>query len=386
MKTIKLSMIALAAISMSSMVNAQSLSEALSSGKITGDVSITYEQRDVKKEISKYYQDTDYAVGSVALDYKSGTFNNFSTEVGFRAYTNLWEDDSDSITAKGIGDSSERFYDSADHAALSKAFIAYDKDDLHIKVGRQSFYTEWVGKIQDAVSVYAEPFDNAKIEAIWTKRRGRVYAREFRPFYNVNDNKGVYKLGLEYKFNDNIKVKPYYMTAPDKYDLKGGKITLDTKLGNGSIGTMIHAIETNEKASGVKDGEMLELKVYGKYAGFAATLGYVKTGEENGWGSASTAGETIVPFEEGDGMYNKDAETVYLSLSKKVGPVNVTALYGEMEYTKNNYKEKEFDLWAGYNVSKNLKVKLGFAITDTDDKDTNTTDLTQLNTTLVYTF
>lgn len=394
MKAIKLSMIAILASSMSSIVSADSLSQALSNGKFSGELAVTYEQRDLDKEINNYYQDTAYAVGSIALNYTTDTWNNFSAQAGIRAYTNLWEDDSDSDTTVpwnkrvgGKGDSSERFYDSASNAEISKLFIAYDKNDLHIKVGRQAFYTEWVGKIQDAVSIYAKPFENAQLEAIWTKKRGRVYAREFRPFYDLNENKGVYKLGLEYKFNDNIKVKPYYMTSSDIYDLYGGKITLDKSLGdNSSIGTMIHAIETDEKVDGVKDGEMLEVKVYGKYAGYSATLGYVKNGDDNGWGSANIAGETIVQFEEGDGMYYAGSETYYLMLSKQVGPVSLTAIYGEMEYTKNEYKEKEFDLWAGYKISENLKMNLGFAITNTDDKDANTTDLTQLNTTLVYSF
>lgn len=403
MKAIKLSMIAILASSISSIASADSLSEALRNGKFSGELAVTYEQRDVDKEIPNYYQDTAYAVGSIALNYTTDTWNNFSAQAGIRAYTNLWEDDSDSDTTNkknprigGRGDSSERFYDSASNAELSKLFIAYDKNDLHVKVGRQAFYTEWVGKLQDAVSIYAKPFENAQLEAIWTKKRGRVYAREFRPFYDLNENKGVYKIGLEYKFNDNIKVKPYYMTSSDIYDLYGGKITLDKDLGdNSSIGTMVHAIQTDEKlkyktSDGTykkrEDGKMLEVKVYGKYAGYSATLGYVKNGDDNGWGSANIAGETIVQFEEGDGMYYAGSETYYLMLSKQVGPVSLTAIYGEMEYTKNEYKEKEFDLWAGYKISENLKMNVGFAVTDTDDKDAYTTDLTQLNTTLVYSF
>ena len=386
MKFIKFSVITIAIIAISSSLSATSLSEALIEGKVTGDISITYEQRNVDKEISKYYQDTAYSVGSIGLDYKSGSYNNLSTEIGLRAYTNIWEEDSNSVTARGIGDSSERFYDKARKIMLSKAFIAYDKNDTHFKVGRQSLSTEWMGKIQDAVSLYTSPIENSKLEMIWSKKMGRVYSREFRDFNDLNENKGVYKAGFEYKFNEHVKTKTYYMTSPDKYNLVGGRINLDGTFGDAKIGSLIHVIETNEKISDVADGKMLEVKLYANYAGYSATLGYVKTGEENGWGSANTAGEQIVQFEEGDGMYYADAETIYFSVNKQVGPINITALYGEMEYTKNNYKEKEFDLWAGYNISKNLTLNAGFTVTNTDDKDAGTTDLTQLNTTLVYKF
>lgn len=385
MKTIKLSMVAIAAMATVSASNAQSLQEALTSGKLTGDVSVTYETRNVDKKLNAYYQDTAYSVGSIGLEYTTGTYNNFSAAVGMRAYNILWEDDKKSVTSHGTGDASERFYDEAGKVMLSKAYLAYDLNDIHVKAGRQPFYTEWVGKIQDAVSVYAKPFENAQLEAIWTKRMGRVYAREFRPFNDVNGSKGLYKAGLEYTFNDNVKTKGYYITAPDAFDLIGGKVTLDTKLTDGNIGTMIHMMQTDED-NGNADGKLLEVKLYGNYAGYSATLGYVQTGEENGWGSANAAGETVVQFEEGDGMYYADSETIYFSLNKKFGPVSLTALYGEMEYTKENYKEKEFDLWAGYAITNNLTMKLGLAVTNTDDKDVKTTDLTQLNTTFVYSF
>jgi hypothetical protein len=41
---------------------------------------------------------------------------------------------------------------------------------------------------------------------------------------------------------------------------------------------------------------MLELVGYASYAGYKATLGYVKTGKESGWGSAANYGDTVVPF------------------------------------------------------------------------------------------
>lgn len=394
MKNFKLSLVLVATMALGLTLNAQSLQEALQNGKVTGDFTIRYETRNTDtlnvaaaQWAKIYYQDTGYAVGSIGLEYKSEAFYNFSVAVGLRAHTNIWENDSDSITWQGIGDSSERYFDEAGNVMLSNAYLGYDLDHFHIKAGRQNFYTEWVGKTHDAVSVYTSPIENSTLELIWTKRGGRVHHIEARPIVDLNENKGVYKAGFEYRFSDYIKVKPYYLSAPDKFNLIGGKITLDATFEDASIGTLIHVIQTNEKENGkLHDGEMIELKLYGQYANFFTTLGYVQTGEESGWGSANTAGETVVPFEEADPMYLADARTWYLSISKKVGPVNLTALYGEMKYTSNDYKESEFDLWSAYNITAALRIDAGFTITSSDDKDLNSTDLTQFNTTIMYKF
>ncbi|MGB0990343.1 MAG: major outer membrane protein, partial [Halarcobacter sp.] len=76
MKILKLSMIAALAVGACSVVNADTLEQALKNGKVSGEVTATYEQRDMDKVDSQYYQDTGYAVGSFALKYETGTWNN----------------------------------------------------------------------------------------------------------------------------------------------------------------------------------------------------------------------------------------------------------------------------------------------------------------------
>ena len=267
---------------------------------------------------------------------------------------------------------------------LAEGYLAYDVEKAHLKAGRQGLSTEWLTKIHDAVTLYSTPMKNAELELIWTNRRGRVYARDLRPMVDVNGNEGIYKAGLTYTFNDNIKSKIYALKAPKSHDIYGAKVNLDTTFDNGSIGTLVHAMETNEKATGVKDGEMIELKVYGTVAGFTTTVGYVKTGKDNGWGSAANAGDLVVPFEEGDQMYVADAQTMYLMVSKAVADVSLTALYGTTEY--GNYDKSEFNLWAGYTLTKDMGINLGYAFTDEDDQDSSTTNLQQLNATVTYKF
>lgn len=151
MKKFNLSLIACSAISLFGTLNAATLSEALTSGKVSGDVSVQYESRNQDKEVSTYYSNTAYAMGSIGLNYDTKSYKNLSAHVGFRAYSVLFEDDKNFKTAHGIGDATERYYDEKGLSALSKAYIQYNINSLNTKVGRQVLSTDWLTMLHDAV-------------------------------------------------------------------------------------------------------------------------------------------------------------------------------------------------------------------------------------------
>ena len=367
-----------------SALNADELSESLKNGKISGDVTVTYESRNVDRQVGAYYADTAYSVGSIGLNYETAKFYNFSANVGMRAYQALWQDDSQFITSHGKGDASERFYEdgSNKHMELANAYLAYTTKNILVKAGRQELSTEWLTKYHDAVTAMITPFDKAQIEMIYSSKRYRVDPREFFSATDINGNDGIYKLGLSYNITDAIKAKAYTLIAPDNYDIYGGKVNLDSKINDIGFGGLVHYMETRENIAA--DGKMVELVGYASYAGYKATIGYVKTGEENGWGSAANYGDTVVPFEEGDHMYVKDARTTYLMLSKTIADISLTGLYGVTKH--GQFSKDEFDIWASYKFSKNLSGSLGLAITNEDKNVASVPDLTQLNATLAYKF
>lgn len=384
MKIVKLSLAAVMTAGLCTVANANSLAQAIQDGKLSGEVSITYESRDQDKEVSKGYSDTAYAVSSIGLNYKTAQYNNFSVNVGFRAFTNIYEDDKNFITNHGTGDATERIYDEKGYSILADTYLAYDINNFHVKIGRQQLSTEWLNRMNDAITINANPLKNAELELIYTQRRGRSDNRNLRHMTDVNKDKGLYKAGFTYKFNDNIKTKLYYMDAPQAYSLIGGKINLDGKFDTVKTGLLIHAMETSEDDINKKDGEMIEIKAYTTINGYTATLAYVETGKENGWGSAANYGDTVVPFEEGDQMYKADASTVYGMISKNFDPINLTILYGITEY--GNYEKDELNIWAGYKFNKETSLKIGYAVMNEDEKDSSSTDMNQLNATLAYKF
>lgn len=373
---------------------ADSLQDALKGGKVSGDVAVTYESRDLKKDVDTYYQDTAYSVGSIGLNYETGSFYGFSANVGMRAYANIWQDNNKLQTWKGSGDASERFWEdgmSNKRMDLANAYLAYTlKDVMVVKVGRQVLATEWMTKYHDAVSAYITPFERAQIEAIYSYKRYRVDAREHFNYGELNGNDGIYKLGFTYEIFNGVKAKVYGMTAPDLFDAYGAKVSADLKAGDFGYGGFIHYAKSSEDRAGDEDGKIWEGATYLSYAGYKGTLGYSKTGKKNGIGSLNKAGEQVDQFEEGDYVLVQNARTTYFQLSKTFFDISLTAMYGQTKFDEGsvkNLKQKEFDLWASYNFTKNLGAALGYTITEGEKsqalKDQN---LKQLNATLTYKF
>lgn len=410
MKSTKLSAVAaLAVFGMFSAVNAGGFDEAFQNGKTSGDVTVTYEMRDQDEEIGSYYNDSAYSVGSAELIYTTDDFNNFSATLGMRGYGVLYEDDEDSTSGygpdQGTGDASSRFFNinGGGIAVVTNSYIAYNTDKLHIKAGRQELETEWFDEHHDAISIYANPFEKAELELIWSGRHNRLWAREL--FYGgtmdgfmgtINsEGGGVYKAGFTYGFLDSLKAKAYVVEAPDNYSVYGGRVTLDTKINDIGMGGFVHYMQTDEQLAGNEDGELLDAKVYVELEGFTTTLGYIQTGKDGGWGSAWKGGENVDPFEEGDQLYHYvavDARTPYLAISKSIAGLSLSGIYGLTKYRAvkdgPEYEKSEFCVWAGYDITDSLNLGAILTLTNEDEDDVTypSTDMTQVSTTLVYKF
>lgn len=74
------------------------------------------------------------------------------------------------------------------------------------------------------------------------------------------------------------------------------------------------------------------------------------------------ARDQIVPFEEGDVMYERDVKSVYEMFSTQIQKLSLTGLYGTTKYKTNgsdkNYRQNEVSAWLSYLVAQNLKAFL----------------------------
>ena len=392
MRNLKLSLVASLAIGMCTVTNASSLEEALTSGKVNAEFTVTYETRKMDNELTKwnnYYSDTSYAVGSFALGYKTGIWNGLSLTSKFRAYTTLTEGGKGETHYKGTGDSAERFWETGDNddVDFESLFIEYGDENLSVKAGRQALNTIWLNKTHDALNVNYK-LDDTNIEMIWTRRMGRVTARDYRPlsasdgvFLNkVDPSKGVYKVGLTHDLGE-VELKGFYLTAPDDRELFGGQVAYD----NGVFGASGQYTAYEPEDSTAEDGSHTELKAFYRIGGYTTTLAHLITEDTfKHFGMGTTNA-----MEEGDQIYTHDAKTTYIKINKKFNDVSATLISGITDYdagTSNDYSQMETTLWLGYPLSKNLKGNLGYTYVDADNEDEDETDVNQLNLTLVYSF
>ncbi|OCL96880.1 Opr family porin [Arcobacter porcinus] len=402
MKKFNLSLIAVLAISSASVIHASTLQEALKDGKVSGEVTLTTEERYFKKDIDSYYRDSAYGVGSFALKYETGVWNNLSLTSKTRAYKTIWEKSRTKPTGTGTGDATGRFYEKdgvKQTVDIESLFLEYTPNsNINVKAGRQDLNSDWMNKIHDAVKIEAN-FKNTSIEAIWSIRDGRVHARDYRPLEKMNGNKGVYKLGINQKFNENISATAYGLVFPDSKEIYGAKVNLaydDTK-------ARIHYAYSDEGKSldknSVKDvkSDIIDIMFSTSLFGFSPYLGYAKVSDDLAFPGYNTneksreSGEIIVPFEEGDYFYSRGASTIYAGIGKTIGDFNATFLYGNTKYYKDpkgqdNKKNTvdEATLWLGYKITSDLKSNLGY--TYVNEKDTNIGEYNQVNLTFTYSF
>lgn len=361
MKKSHLSWIVIAAAIITNM-DASSLEEAIKNGKTTGDVSMFFESRDVTKGVpDTYYANTAWAVGSMGLGYKTDSYNNFSAAVGFRAATALWENDKGFKTYHGTGDSTERIWE-GDNVLLGDLYLEHNDGKTLIRVGRQEMITDWLGRYNDGFRITDKSFDNLTLDLFWTQKQSRLYAKEMWGATDRNkENGGVLNVGATYKTPIGLEMKIYSLYADEVFSGLGAKTKYSTKINDIEFGGMLHYAQSDEE-NGRDDGKLFETTVFAKMNGYTGTLGYVQTGKKNGWGSFNIAGDQIVPFEEGDAMYEKDVKTFYGMISTNIQKVNLTALYGTTDFTSratnHDNTQDEVSIWASYPLTKALSTTL----------------------------
>jgi len=371
----------------STSASADSLSDALKNGKVSGDVAVTYESREGETNTAgEYFEDTAYSVGSVGLNYETAKYNNFSANIGFRGYTDIWEDQD--------GDAGQRL-DTDERAVLKSAYIAYDTDIAHVKVGRQNISTDWLTHDIDGVTAYITPFEKAELELIYAARRGNIKSRDLVKFSDINGNDGLYQVGFTYAITDGTSAKAYTIKAKDLHDIYGAKLNYDASKNDIGYGGFAHYMSIDQDDTTLEDGNMIDIQAYVDINGWYTYAGYTTMDNNGGWGTAENFGDIITQQEEGDYLYASWGfvanEVKYIGLSKNFAGIDLTLLYSMFDAKIDGSKGSatEFDIWAGYAFNDDFRVDAGFTIVNQDDifkTAAGTEDLTQLNATFTYTF
>ncbi|MGP1580030.1 MAG: Opr family porin [Wolinella sp.] len=355
------------------LANSYTLEEAFKNGSFKGDIGVYFENRHVIEGWkTQYYNNTSWAVSSIALDYQTDLLYNFRFATGFRGSAPVYEDDPDFITAHGKGDASERIY-AKDRVLLSKLYVEYSTGGgSALRVGRQPINTDWMTKINDAVRFTSTSIPGVKLDLIWSRARGRAYLKEMFGFQRTNprqNHSGVANMGITFKVGELLSVKGYGIYAESVMLGGGGKAVIEVPVNNElTTGIVAHYALSDEKHSR-HFGSVAEGKIYLKFLNTKLTFAHVRTGRKVGRGSLGIAGDLITPFEEGDVMNERDARTTYGALSTSIEKLSLSGAFGTTEYKRKyspsedddkEYRQNELSIWLNYAFTKHFKALLTY--------------------------
>lgn len=367
----KISLIAASLLLASNLVAAdESFDSAIKGGSISGDVTL-YGERQNNSGSNK---DAGLTSGSIGLGYETGSFYGFKANVGFRANHDFYEVEdgnySDDETTKAI---------------LHTANISYTNEYFGLTAGRQEIDLEWMGDYHEAVVASITAIPDTTVVLGYTNRVGAADAdAPLSQFDDLETVLGVdyevdyaFVLDVKYEGVEGLVVNPYYYDADNTASWYGLKLDYDTDV----FGVTLHGAVSDENVSGTEDGQIVHLDVRGNISGLSLSAGYITTDTDGGAGSMTALGDNISPFEDGNYVYDPDADTYYFGLGYEVSGVELSALYGQTKYDTN--KEKELNLSANYGITDNLAVGALFVDVNAEDGDD---DYNRVALTLEYSF
>jgi hypothetical protein len=343
------------------MADSGSIKEAFSKGKTSGDITVYTESKDLAVGT-----DTGFTAGSVGITYETDSVNGFSAKVGFRANTEITEENNGDYKASMTNSSN-----------LTEANIKYTYDKATVIAGRQAIELEWLGDYNDAVVAVLDYIPNTSLVMGYTNRQAEINLNTNNTFTETTKD-GAYVIDAKFTGLENVELNPYYYSAPKVADFYGFKASYDVDM----FGLTAHYAASNEDVSTTKDGDIYNLEGRLNIAGVSFALGYVATDKDGGVGSISAWGDSINPMDDGTNVYGTDAKTTYGTIGYTIGSLGLSALYSDTDYGTNSNTD-ELNLIANYSFTDELSANITYV--DYDDTAT-ANDYDKLFASVTYAF
>lgn len=339
---------------------AKNLSEALIEGKVSGGFALYGKYLDFKSQKGDF-KDSSYGNAHLTLGYETNPLNGFSLGAELKGNAKLGE------KTKGDYVYGAPF---ENEALLSQVFINYGlKDSLNLKVGRQEADKEWLSDYQEAAILDISAIKDTLVSVGYSRKKAESGIDLSQRFYKPTE-KGIYFLELENSSLENVKLKPYIYSAPKAitfYGLKGDfqieKLDLILHYASGNVSSKFEdgTLEDNSIFHTEANLEIIE--------NLSTKIGYIKTDKKGGANLMTAYGDNISPLEEGNYVYDINAKTYYGGVSYTISDIEFGALYGTTKYGESSKKEKEFDLTATYNFTKEFNASLIWANVNSDENE-----------------
>ena len=344
----------------SSLIYALPMETALKKGKYKADFALHYENYYYKN-----LQNSGYAMYSVGLGYKSGKFNNFQLNLGFRANNKIYELHNEN-------------FDDTTKSILHTANLTYSDSNYKIIIGRKKETMQWIHGFQEEIKlVYNKSY---KLILLHTYRHGRANNREeLKSFRKINGNDGLNLMEITKK-TDIAKIQLYFYNAPNLVNWFGSTINLKQKNCNVKL-----VYSKSNELTNKPEGSYFNIESSFKTKPAFLTIGYIQTDKNGGLGSMRmdrNVYDNMNPLEEGFHIFSKDAKTIYSNIILKTnGKLSFKINVGHIKF--QNKKANEIDFYTNYILNKNFSLELCL---DKYISDVNKDELTAIKTQLTYKF
>ncbi len=322
-------------------VAAESIEEALQSGKVSGDIRLRYETVDQDNNL----KDADALTVRTFLGYTTGTFANFSATLEFEDSRNVLGMDDYNSTQNGNGQYS--VIADPETTELDQAYIQYKTDMLNAKLGRQVLTYDnhrFIGHVGwrqdrltfDGVSLSATPVAGLTINYAFLDERNMIFADA-----RDQDSKD-HLVNIAYKTPIGTLTGYSYMLEREDLSVSNSLDTVGIRFaGSQDAGDLkiIYAAEfaSQESEVGSADFEADYMLLEGGVAvsGITATLGYEVLGSDDGAYGFSTPLATLHKFNGwADQFLATPAEglvDMYVSVAGSLGGGKWAVVYHEFE-------------------------------------------------------
>lgn len=383
------SAVALSAVSTAPVFAAETITEALTTGKAYGDFLLRYESVDQENTL----KDADALTLRSRLGYVTGSVSGFSATVEFE----------DSRVVAGVED-----YNAAgqnNNAAYSviadpettevdQAFLQYKTDMVTAKLGRQVLTLDnhrFVGHVGwrqdrqtfDGLSVTATPVKGLTVSYAYLDERNRIFAEagDIDSKDHLLNISYMTPAGKLTAYSYLLEVDNGTSNSLDTYGVRfaGAKTSDNIKF----LYELEYASQTSESGSTEYDADYYLIEGGVVVSGITAKLGYEVLGSDDSMYGFSTPLATLHKFNGWADLFlatpDEGIQDLYLSVGGKVGPGKLTVVYHDFTADESSASKddlgSEFDIVYGMKFGKNYNAGIKYAAYSADDHAVDTDKL-----------
>lgn len=287
--------------SVSSMASADSITEALTSGKASVDMRLRYEN------VDQPANDASALTLRTLLGYKTGSVNGFSATIEMEDNRIVMGQGDYTVGPTGYNLGEHSVIADPEHTELDQGFIQYTGDGFSAKLGRQVITMDghrFVGHVGwrndrqtfDGLSAQYSPSKDLTLKYAYIDQRNRIFAED------ADLDAKDHLLNASYKTSFGVLTGYGYLLEVDNgtdnaLDTFGISFTGSTMAGDTKIlYAAEYASQSNETAATDFSTSYMKLEAGAVFSGITAKLGYEVLGSDDGMKGFATPLATLHKF------------------------------------------------------------------------------------------